>query len=122
MSYEPTNWKTGDVVTSAKLNKLENAVAGAGGVLVVNINNQSGALDKTWQEIHDALMAGYYVSIPFTEGASTSQILVLEVEASDGYNVYGALFGDEKITFMFSTDSTEGYPVHQNEPEGGGIS
>lgn len=26
MSYTPTNWKNGDVVTSAKLNKLEKAV------------------------------------------------------------------------------------------------
>lgn len=26
MSYEPTNWKTGDVVTSAKLNKIEGGV------------------------------------------------------------------------------------------------
>lgn len=27
MSYEPTNWKTGDVVTSAKLNKIEGGVS-----------------------------------------------------------------------------------------------
>ena len=27
MSYTPTEWKSGDVVTSAKLNKLENAMA-----------------------------------------------------------------------------------------------
>lgn len=31
MSYEPTIWKTGDIVSSEKLNKLENGVAGAGG-------------------------------------------------------------------------------------------
>jgi len=31
MSYTPTVWKSGDVVTSAKLNKLENGVAAAGG-------------------------------------------------------------------------------------------
>lgn len=31
MSYTPTEWKTGDVVTSAKLNKLEQGVADAGG-------------------------------------------------------------------------------------------
>lgn len=35
MSYEPTNWKSGDVVTSAKLNKLEQGVADAGGVMLV---------------------------------------------------------------------------------------
>ena len=43
MSYEPTNWKTGDVVTSAKLNKLEEGVAeassggSAGGAYVVEV-------------------------------------------------------------------------------------
>lgn len=27
MSYEPTEWKTGDIVTSAKLNKMEQGIA-----------------------------------------------------------------------------------------------
>ena len=31
MSYEPTTWQTGDVVTSTKLNKLEQGVAAGGG-------------------------------------------------------------------------------------------
>lgn len=31
MSYEPTVWETGDVVTAQKLNKLENGVANSGG-------------------------------------------------------------------------------------------
>ena len=31
MSYEPTVWETGDVVTAEKLNKLENGVANSGG-------------------------------------------------------------------------------------------
>ena len=26
MSYEPTNWKTGDIITAQKLNKIENAI------------------------------------------------------------------------------------------------
>ena len=54
MSYEPTNWKSGDTVTSAKLNKMEQGIAnaGGGGVLVVTVTD--GTLDKTWQEIHDA--------------------------------------------------------------------
>lgn len=34
MSYTPTNWATGDVITAAKLNKLEQGVA-SGGVTVV---------------------------------------------------------------------------------------
>ena len=31
MSYEPTNWKDGDLVTSAKLNKMEQGIAASGG-------------------------------------------------------------------------------------------
>lgn len=60
MAYEPTNWRTGDVVTSAKLNKLEQGVA-AGGGLIVNMtvtwgetDPESVVLDKTAGEIISA--------------------------------------------------------------------
>lgn len=56
MAYEPTNWAKGDVITSAKLNKLEQGVAGQ--ILFATQEVQSSGygavLDKTWQEIHDA--------------------------------------------------------------------
>jgi len=70
MSYEPTTWKSGDVVTSAKLNKMEQGIAGAGGgALIVGqtvgevIEDPSGdyriaTLNKTWTEIIEALQAG----------------------------------------------------------------
>lgn len=31
MAYTPTEWQSGDIVTSAKLNKIEQGIAGAGG-------------------------------------------------------------------------------------------
>ncbi len=31
MGYEPTNWKTGDVITAEKLNKIENGIGSGGG-------------------------------------------------------------------------------------------
>lgn len=37
MAYEPTNWKNGDVVTSAKLNKIEQGILGVS--RVVNITD-----------------------------------------------------------------------------------
>lgn len=52
MTYNPTTWKDGDIVTSAKLNKIEQGIAAGGGFLV--INDIDGTLDKTWQEIYDA--------------------------------------------------------------------
>lgn len=67
MSYTPTEWKTGDVVTSAKLNKLEQGVADAGGVVIVTgtINEDTVTLGKTYSEIKADYMAGYTVVILF---------------------------------------------------------
>ena len=60
MSYIPTNWKAGDTVTSAKLNKLEQGVANGGSNMVMmtmtpsnNDNIMTFTLNKTWQEIWD---------------------------------------------------------------------
>lgn len=68
MSYEPTNWKSGDTVTSAKLNKMEQGIANAGGgALVVNVTETEDAgryyytCDKTAQEILAALEIGVVV-------------------------------------------------------------
>lgn len=56
MSYTPTNWANGDVITTAKLNKIENGIAEVnnsnGGILIVHDNH--GILDKTVQEILNA--------------------------------------------------------------------
>lgn len=70
MSYEPTVWKTGDVVTSAKLNKLENAVAGSGGVLVIDIvfTRDSSYLDIPAGELYEALADGYVVYLKTQDG------------------------------------------------------
>lgn len=79
MSYEPTNWKTGDVVTSAKLNKLENGVAN-GSVMVVHKVARGESLDdgyqldKTWQEIYDAFLQ--------------NDLVVLYMREEDGDNSY----------------------------------
>lgn len=63
MSYEPTNWKSGDVVTSAKLNKLENGVANAGGGISVvefefDTTNEKYVSVRTTESILAELQAG----------------------------------------------------------------
>lgn len=53
MAYTKNTWASGDVVTSAKLNNIENGIA-SGGVLVVNaaLNNEElYELDKTYTDI-----------------------------------------------------------------------
>lgn len=42
MAYEPTNWKAGDVVTSAKLNKMEQGIAASGGIRIVHLTINEG--------------------------------------------------------------------------------
>ena len=66
MSYIPTEWQTGDIVTAEKLNKLEEGVAasggGGGGGLVVNVTwdeeGTTATLDKNYNEIRAALSSG----------------------------------------------------------------
>ena len=57
MAYEPTNWKSGDVVTSAKLNKMEQGIANSGGVLFVTVG-ESNICDKSYNDIKTAIEDG----------------------------------------------------------------
>ena len=112
MSYEPTNWKSGDVVTSAKLNKLEQGVANAGGgALVVHSSDaDSPVLDKTWKEISDAVSAGQIVIVLNSYGdiGYLSAVPLYAVE-TETYFVHFFYSGNAQDTFV--TDSENGYPV-----------
>lgn len=124
MSYEPTEWKSGDVITSTKLNKIENgiqaAASGGGGALIVGDNVDGTGLNKTWKEINDALqtMPVYYVYS--VEGTEISSCPVISTTQSDGsYVVYiaGYMISGNHITmdaWKLETDSENGYPVYNN--------
>ena len=72
MAYTPTTWTTGDTITASAMNKIENGIAGAGSVLVCNASFSSTAnnyvLDKTVQEIYNALLGGTPAYIKFQYG------------------------------------------------------
>lgn len=80
MPYTPTEWSRGDVVTSEKLNKLEQGVAeaggGSGGGLVVNaVDHEESAkeiLDQTYNTIHNAMLDGKAVSIRVIKNQGTA--------------------------------------------------
>lgn len=59
MSYTKQVWATGDIITEEKLNHMEDGIS-ANGVLVVGttVSGNTVTLDKTWQEIHEALLTG----------------------------------------------------------------
>ena len=61
MTYTPTTWATGDVVSSEKLNKMETGIESAdNGLFVVTISYKSGnfSSDKTYEEIKSAWEGG----------------------------------------------------------------
>lgn len=122
MAYEPTVWKSGDVITSTKLNKLENGVAEAGGgtgggVLVVNATSTETevVLDKTWKEIYDAPFAS--ISMKFDEDLESYKFYVGSVvkNANNTYSVFAFEIGSSfHITgYEFVASSPTDYPVAQ---------
>lgn len=71
MAYTPTTWTTGDTITASALNKIEQGIAeGGGGALIVTTSLQGGieTMDKTVQEIYDALLNGMPVYYKYTYG------------------------------------------------------
>ena len=86
MAYEPTNWKSGDVVTSAKLNKLENGVAdasegGAGLPDVTSADNGKvlGVVNGEWGKA-DAPDNTLTYTITLTgEGTGTTSVPIADI-------------------------------------------
>ena len=110
MSYTPTNWATGDVITAAKLNKLEQGVASAGGVLIATDTN--GTLDKTWQELYDAPFA----VIKMNEDGEMYTFPVFGLYEDSGEYVVTATGGTGQV-IGYSSSSASGFPTHDS---GGG--
>ena len=109
MAYEPTSWKAGDVVTSAKLNKMENGIAGAGPLIVhktVDPQDETMVvLDKTWQEIHDAEFALIIGEANGSEANGSIEIsLITYISWEDG--TYGISAGLNTLTCK----TADGYP------------
>lgn len=112
MSYTPNTWQTGDTITAAKLNKMEQGIAnaggGGGGVLAIADNN--GTLNKTWQEITDALKSGTLPVIYYETpdgGGSIEQVVITTVEAG----AYKVFLISDTTTPALSAASANGYPT-----------
>ena len=92
----------------ALLKEIAEGGGSTGGGLVVHVND--GTLDKTWQEIHDAMSSGSSVVIDggddFLElGHPICTVLSTAIDG-DYYCVSAAL------GVLYRVDSTDGYPVH----------
>lgn len=96
MAYTPTTWKSGDVVTSAKLNKLETGVANAGGVFrVLFTDNGSWECEKTFAEVLEAYNAGMRIYAQVSSDQDAFGEMLYTVSESEQY-FYGQIIRAEE--------------------------
>lgn len=112
MSYTPTEWKNGDVITAEKLNHMEGGIA-AGENLVAtgSYDEDTGmvTLDKTWKEIHDAITEGMTcVTVQIMSENSTAQSRVSSATYDGEFYVVST---DAQETY--ATSSADGYPGYE---------
>lgn len=136
MSYTQHEWTTGETITAAKLNNLEEGIqeaaqSGGGGSLIVHYNNETNLMDKTVQEIYDAMTSGtpayleYIYGMPVTDYITEYSLAPIScVYTYDYANLIRvvvnrpALYGSigqftsvfEPTTWIFSASSMNDYP------------
>ena len=116
MSYTPHTWQTDEIITAAKMNNIEEGIQEAaqsgGGVLIVHTQTVDGTstLDKTAQEIYDAVVAGTPVFLEYHYGTWT--------ETWGGYHSLAPMtsifkYSSTSITvgFIYSYNNTAYSPI-----------
>lgn len=102
MSYVPTEWETGDIVTAEKLNKLENGLSTvSNNIVIVNATmaDEYVVLSKTWNEIHDAMIRGKIIIV----------IRIVDNDVFHGHVVYATIDEDERYSYVIATSEDDFY-------------
>lgn len=111
MAYEKQTWAKGDVVTSAKLNHMEDGIAGGGGVLVVGatVSEDAITLGNTWQEICDAPFAVVVTREESEGGVAVGYSSIIGIVHMDG--AYMVMIDWSGTQETFTCETADGYPV-----------
>jgi len=115
MAYTKHTWTTGEVITAGRLNNMEDGIADAGGVMVISNTYDKQAdlitLDKTWQEIYDAMARGKLCVRTVNTGNIGDGIcnhIVSNIYFIDSEGKYKVDIGES----TYSATSADGYPVY----------
>lgn len=104
MAYTKTTWQTGDVVTSEKLNKIENGITNSEQILwvPVHIDESTGAphMDMTSSEVLDAVQNG---KLPLMKIWPNN---VLHVLMLAGLDEEGVIFTGLNESLAFNADGS----------------
>lgn len=117
MSYTKNTWETGDVVTAAKLNNMENGIAAACQVLFVHESvdysedSTTYTLDKTWQEIHDALEVGIAVLFKVNNETEVGQMFISSAYLDEASGEFYVEL--ENNYSSYTTSTANGYPSYE---------
>jgi hypothetical protein len=112
MAYTKNTWTDGDIVTSEKLNHIEDGVRDAYvmmnvGNVTVSFGSINGTLDKTWQEIFDAVSNG---NICYFTGT----------DENDEYHkkifIVKELYRDENVQHPYVVYTVEDYGLGADSP------
>lgn len=103
MAYTPTNWKTGDVVTSSKLNNIETGITDANSMIViVDFDDDTGNLDITAGEFMALGVAQKLVMTRTVENEhSVEYDIIRSFYDGNGYS-FSTMYGS---TYTASTES-----------------
>lgn len=121
MSYEKQTWAKGDIVTSAKLNHMEDGIADKStqmGVLAFATadENDKLTLDRTWQEAVDSKVTRIVVDSEKDGVAMREYYIVLEVIRDSGQDNYIIVTKDSRgSALIFKCHSPNGYPTSDSE-------
>ena len=99
-------------ISDKQLHKKDGGGTG-GGALILHSDYDTGALDKTWQEIADAFDNGSIIVIDNNseeDGRSRAYL----VGITNGHDVYDVLLRDfsDNVEVVYETNSASGYPTY----------
>lgn len=112
MSYTPIEWETGDVVTAAKLNKMDGQISVLSNAFIVTVTESDiesdYVTDKTYNEIKDAILANKCVLFyKETESSGVSAIKPIGYEYDE--NSYKILMENGNYYMSESADAVMHY-------------
>ena len=98
MAYEPTNWKSGDIITSTKLNKMEQGISG-GGIVIPEYSTtdfETYVCNMTFADIWSAVQSGKcigcYSTWPVTAGEIGYTSMQIEEAGYSSINFYAVSY------------------------------
>lgn len=95
---------------AAIANAVQNGGGSSGGVLVVH--DVDGTLDKTWQEIHDAMAAGQVPVVGYADGTDAGiTIIVWGAFLDETYSLWDVSSNPSQDDPLYSASSASGYPT-----------